>query len=158
ALGVRSSSTSRIIPPPMPVSIPSTSPPVMSKLRRAASSTPDTAKTKVPVRSRARKMISCRSASIPTPHITRPSIPDIPDGSDSAELEVVRVLVLFDIDDRRALAHEQIRDRAASVGAYGGHLSVGLRASVDGDEGDGRAVEDRDLWFLVELECDGDPR
>src|SRR5699024_6614401 len=99
----------------MPVSIPSTSPPVMSKLRRAASSTPDTAKTKVPGRSRARTTIACTPASIPPPHITRHSIPDVPDGADSAELEVVRALILLDIDDRRALAHEQLRDRAASV-------------------------------------------
>src|SRR5699024_10295674 len=136
----------------MPVSIPSTSPPVMSKLRRAASSTADTAKTKVPVRSRARKMISCRSASIPTPHITRPSIPAIPHGSDSAELEVVRVLLLFYIDDQRALAHEQLRDRAASVGAGGVFLCLVLRDSVDGDEAVVGEVEAVARWFLVQFD------
>src|SRR5699024_11743671 len=105
----------------------------------------------------ARNMISCRSASIPTPHITRPSIPDIPDGSDSAELEVVRILVRFDIDDRRALAHEQLRDRAASVGACGVLLSVGLRDSVDGDERVGREVEAVARWFLVQFDFDAHP-
>src|SRR5699024_4563625 len=140
------------MPPPMPVSIPRTSPPVMSKLRRAASSTPDTAKTKLPVRSRARQKISCRYASIPSPPITRTPNPDIPNRSDSAELEVVRILVRFDIDDRRALAHEQLRDRAASVGACGVLLSVGLRDSVDGDEGVGREVEAVARWFLVQLD------
>src|SRR5699024_5262964 len=100
----------------MPVSIPSTSPPVMSKLRRAASSTPDTAKTKVPV-----------------------------------------MLVRFAIGDRRALAKEQLRDRATSVCAGGVFLCVGLRDSVDGDEGVGREVEAVARWFLVQFDFDAHP-
>src|SRR5699024_271147 len=102
-------------------------------------------------------MISCRSASVPTPHITRPSILVIPAVSYSAVLEVVLVLVLFDIDYSRALSHEHFRDRSASVVAGGVLLCVGLRDSVDGDEGVGREVEAVARWFLVQFDFAAHP-